>query len=152
MAAIAFQLKSLLILFHSLNVWCLRVICSSIMHTQQYREMEMMLSSREWLSSTDSAVTIRGPSTEIYMDNTRQWQHFINQSNIYSAKIPSEARLSGTTAKSAFNSKIEETVPFYKGIICIQSVFSSNSNTSLGTNLMIQQHRICILIKSKLIQ
>ena len=36
----------------------------------------------------------------------------INQSNFYSANIPSEARLSGTTAKSVFNSNIEETVPY----------------------------------------
>ena len=35
----------------------------------------------------------------------------INQSNFYSANIPGKARLSGTTAKSVFNSKIEETVP-----------------------------------------
>ena len=35
----------------------------------------------------------------------------INQSNFYSANIPGEARLSGTTAESVFNSKIEETVP-----------------------------------------
>ena len=35
----------------------------------------------------------------------------INQSNFYSANIPSEARLSGATAKSVFNSKIKETVP-----------------------------------------
>ena len=35
----------------------------------------------------------------------------INQSNFYSANIPGEARLSGATAKSVFNSKIEETVP-----------------------------------------
>ena len=35
----------------------------------------------------------------------------INQSNLYSANIPGEARLSGATAKSVFNSKIEETVP-----------------------------------------
>ena len=35
----------------------------------------------------------------------------INQSNFYSANIPNEARLSGATAKSVFNSKIEETVP-----------------------------------------
>ena len=34
-------------------------------------------------------------------------KHFrINQSNFYSANIPGEARLSGTTAKSVFNSKI----------------------------------------------
>ena len=34
----------------------------------------------------------------------------INQSiNFYSANIPDEARLSGATAKSVFNSKIEET-------------------------------------------
>ena len=35
----------------------------------------------------------------------------INQSNFYSANIPGEAKLSGATAKSVFNSKIEETVP-----------------------------------------
>ena len=35
----------------------------------------------------------------------------INQSNFYSANISSEARLRGATAKSVFNSKIEETVP-----------------------------------------
>ena len=35
----------------------------------------------------------------------------INQSNFYSANIPGEARLSGATAESVFNSKIEETVP-----------------------------------------
>ena len=35
----------------------------------------------------------------------------INQSNFYSANIPGKARLSGVTAKSVFNSKIEETVP-----------------------------------------
>ena len=35
----------------------------------------------------------------------------INQSNLYSANIPGEARLSGATAKSVFNSKMEETVP-----------------------------------------
>ena len=35
----------------------------------------------------------------------------INQSNIYSADIPGKAGLSGATAKSVFNSKIEETVP-----------------------------------------
>ena len=35
----------------------------------------------------------------------------ISRSNLYSAIIPGEARLSGATAKSVFNSKIEETVP-----------------------------------------
>ena len=35
----------------------------------------------------------------------------INQSNFYSDNIPGRARLSGATAKSVFNSKIEETVP-----------------------------------------
>ena len=35
----------------------------------------------------------------------------INQLKFYSANIPSEARLSGATAESVFNSKIEETVP-----------------------------------------
>ena len=35
----------------------------------------------------------------------------INQSNFYSTNIPGEARLSGTTAKSVFNSKIDQAVP-----------------------------------------
>ena len=35
----------------------------------------------------------------------------INRTNFNSANIPGEARLSGATAKSVFNSKIEETVP-----------------------------------------
>ena len=35
----------------------------------------------------------------------------INQSNLYTTNIPGKARLSGVTAKSVFNSKIEETVP-----------------------------------------
>ena len=35
----------------------------------------------------------------------------INQSNFSSANIPGKARLSGATAKSVINSKIEETVP-----------------------------------------
>ena len=43
-----------------------------------------------------------------YKDHINQ---SINQSNFYSANIPDEARLSGATAKSVFNSKIEETVP-----------------------------------------
>ena len=37
---------------------------------------------------------------------------FVSQSNFYSANIPGKARLSGATAKSVFNSKIEETVPW----------------------------------------
>ena len=35
----------------------------------------------------------------------------INQSNFYNANISGKARLSGATAKSVFNSKIEETTP-----------------------------------------
>ena len=35
----------------------------------------------------------------------------LNQSSFYSANIPDEAKLSDSTAESAFNSKIEETVP-----------------------------------------
>ena len=34
----------------------------------------------------------------------------INQSNFYSANLPGKARLSGTTAKSVFNSKIDQAV------------------------------------------
>ena len=35
----------------------------------------------------------------------------INQSNFCSTNIPGKARLSGATAQSVFDSKIEETVP-----------------------------------------
>ena len=35
----------------------------------------------------------------------------INQSYFYNANVPGEARFSGATAKSVFNSKIEETIP-----------------------------------------
>ena len=38
----------------------------------------------------------------------------INQSSFYSANIPGKARLSGATSESAFNSKIEETVPLHQ--------------------------------------
>ena len=38
-------------------------------------------------------------------------QQSINQSNFYRANIPGKAKLSGATATSVFNSKIEETVP-----------------------------------------
>ena len=38
----------------------------------------------------------------------------INQSNFYSANIPGTARLSGATAESVFNSKIDETVPWHQ--------------------------------------
>ena len=34
----------------------------------------------------------------------------INQLNFYSTNIPGKAKLSGATAESVFNSKIEETV------------------------------------------
>ena len=39
---------------------------------------------------------------------SEQINQSINQSNFYSANIPGEARLSGATAKSVFNSKIDE--------------------------------------------
>ena len=38
----------------------------------------------------------------------------INQSNFNGASIPIEARLSGTTAESVFNSEIDETVPWHQ--------------------------------------
>ena len=40
-----------------------------------------------------------------------------NQSNFYSANIPGKARLSGMTAESVFNSKIDETVPWYQRVV-----------------------------------
>ena len=41
----------------------------------------------------------------------------INQSNFYSANIPSVARLSGATSESALNSKINEAVPQCQQVI-----------------------------------
>ena len=41
-------------------------------------------------------------------------QSIINQSNFYSANIPGKASLSRATAKSVFNTKIEETVPWHQ--------------------------------------
>ena len=40
--------------------------------------------------------------------------HSINQSDVYRANIPDEARLSGMTAESVFNSKIDETVAWHQ--------------------------------------
>ena len=47
---------------------------------------------------------------EVLQVRSSFWHSYqsINQSNFYSANIPGEARLSGATAKSVFNSKIEE--------------------------------------------
>ena len=45
----------------------------------------------------------------------------INQSNFYSANIPSEARLSGATAESVLNSKIE-TVPWHQRAVWCNGV------------------------------
>ena len=40
------------------------------------------------------------------------WTKIIfDQSNLYSANMPSKARLSGVTAESVFNSEIKEPVP-----------------------------------------
>ena len=48
----------------------------------------------------------------IWIEDMPIWDKlYINQSNFYTTNIPGEARLSGTTAESVFNSKIEETVP-----------------------------------------
>ena len=38
----------------------------------------------------------------------------INQSNFYSTNTPGKARLSGATAESVFNSKIDEKVPWHQ--------------------------------------
>ena len=46
--------------------------------------------------------------------HTLHQQYFnqsINQTIFYSANIPREAKLSGATAESVFNSKIKATVP-----------------------------------------
>ena len=53
----------------------------------------------------------------------------INQSNFCSANMPGEARLSCATAKSAFNSKIEETVPYCR-MGALQSISSRERRLS----------------------
>ena len=47
----------------------------------------------------------------------------INQSNFYSANIPGEARLSGATAESLFNTKIDEAVPQHQWAIGCVGVY-----------------------------
>ena len=47
----------------------------------------------------------------------------INQSNFYSANIPSKARLSGTTDESVFNNKISETVQWHQRAVGCAGVY-----------------------------
>ena len=49
--------------------------------------------------------------TPTLRSTTRSISQSINQSSFYRANIPDEVMLSGATAKSVLNKKIEETVP-----------------------------------------
>ena len=60
-----------------------------------------------WQAEEEASGEVDNILDKIGTEEVRQF----NQSNFYSANIPYEARLSGVTAKSVFNSKIEETVP-----------------------------------------
>ena len=53
----------------------------------------------------------------------------INQLNFNSANIPGEARLSGAKAKSAFNSKVEETVPDHQQVIGHAGVYGGKAKS-----------------------
>ena len=55
-----------------------------------------------------SSISAKKEKQAILQDKFNQ---SINQSNFYCVNIPGEARLSGETAESVFNSKIKETVP-----------------------------------------
>ena len=69
----------------------------------------------------------------------------INQSNFYSANIPSEARLSGMTAKSVFNSKIDETVPWHQRAVGYASVWrgKAKSKRYVFVCLLITSYPVC---------
>ena len=54
----------------------------------------------------------------------------MNQLNFYSSNIPSEARLSGATVESAFNSKIEETVLYHQQAIGHASVYGEEAKSN----------------------
>ena len=56
------------------------------------------------------------------------YTELLYQSNFYSANIPGEARLSGATAKSVFNSKIEETVPLHQQAMVSGSIYGERPN------------------------
>ena len=73
---------------------------------------EPMLSTYHWISprGLSEFVTTASAFLQCFFTDLA-FSISINQSNFYSANIPGEARLSGATAKSVFNSKIEETVP-----------------------------------------
>ena len=64
--------------------------------------LERQCSRADSWTHQDNATPLQG----LY---SRSWRaQSINQSNFYSANIPSEARLSGVTSKRVFNSKIDE--------------------------------------------
>ena len=53
----------------------------------------------------------------------------INQPNIYSANIPSVARLSGATSKSVINSKIDDAVPQRQQVIWHAGVYGGKARS-----------------------
>ena len=53
----------------------------------------------------------------------------INQLNFHSANIPGEARLSGVTAESVFNSKIDGAVPEHQRVIRCAGVYGGKAKS-----------------------
>ena len=53
----------------------------------------------------------------------------INRSKLYSANIPGKARLSGATAKSVFNRKIEETVPQHQQAMGSDGIYGGKAKS-----------------------
>ena len=64
---------------------------------------------QSWWASVQSWMSTN--KLKLNPDKTKFLNQSINQSNFYSANILNKARLSGATAKSVFNSNIEEIVP-----------------------------------------
>ena len=53
----------------------------------------------------------------------------INQSNFYSANIPSIARLSGTTARSVFKSEVDEVILYHQQAVMSVGVYREKAKS-----------------------
>ena len=84
--------------------------------TWSHRQIKRSWGHGQLLSSRWRVKTAGSSHTAAMMAAWTLWRppasnEQINQSNFYNANIPGGARLSGTTAKSVFNSKTDEAVP-----------------------------------------
>ena len=79
----------------------------------EYGEVEKLYSHKEARLRAAMAKTLGQADLQLYLEMVSMClpNQSINQSNFSSVNIPGKARLSGVTAKSVFNCKIEETVP-----------------------------------------